>query len=200
MNLQRWLQLNWDSLVYSPSGSWPLMLLLVPDATEQFEHKPLTPCTRYQINNQCCEKWEMMLLAMEKYISTNLYFLWKLLYKCVFSDKSGLKSSPSMALTWVWWNWRYVALFRHLGFGKPMWMWEAPSPTHLFLWGFLKERVYGNAPNTFQDLWERMIENIVAIDEKTRQRMIQNCTHWEADVLSVLYIAGEHSPDIVFHT
>ena len=70
------------------------------------------------------------------------------------------------------------------------------DPFGLFFWGFLKSKVYANAPQTIQNLKNNIRAEIVAVDPVLLERVIENfVTRMQACKKNL----GGHMNDIIFH-
>lgn len=71
------------------------------------------------------------------------------------------------------------------------------TPLDYFLWGYLKIKVYVNAPQTIQDLKRNIQAEIEAIDQLLLQKVIEN---FDVRMLACKRSRGGHLNDIIFHT
>lgn len=71
------------------------------------------------------------------------------------------------------------------------------TPLDFFLWGYLKGKVYANAPATIQELKNSIIHEIEAIEPQLCDDVIEN---YNKRITSCHLSRGGHLNDIVFHT
>ena len=65
-----------------------------------------------------------------------------------------------------------------------------------FLWGFLKDRVYANAPQTTEALKKYILDNIRLIIPEMCLKVIKNCNQ---RLIVCRAGMGAHMPEIIFH-
>lgn len=84
-------------------------------------------------------------------------------------------------------------------FGDVSWPPRSPDLTapDFFLWGFLKNKVYANKPNTVDQLKNNITEAIENIPPETYQKVMENVVK-RAQVCAAS--RGGHLSDIIFHT
>lgn len=70
------------------------------------------------------------------------------------------------------------------------------TPLDFFLWGFLKEKVYVNNPETIQQLRDNIITAIVEISPQLCEKVIDN---FAKRMTCCQRSRGGHLPDIIFH-
>jgi len=66
-----------------------------------------------------------------------------------------------------------------------------------FLWGYLKERVYTNKPETLEDLKENIRREIHAINPATLRSVMNNAL---VRARACIAVEGRHLKDVIFHT
>lgn len=71
------------------------------------------------------------------------------------------------------------------------------EPLGLFLWGFLKDRVYRDALESIIELKDRVREVIGEVDAEMCENVIKN---YAKRLGHCLHVAGGQSPDVLFHT
>ena len=84
-------------------------------------------------------------------------------------------------------------------FGDIIWPPRSPDLTapDFFLWGFLKNKVYANKPNTVEQLKNNIREAMQNIPPETYQKVMENVIK-RAQVCAAS--RGGHLSDIIFHT
>ena len=75
--------------------------------------------------------------------------------------------------------------------------WCDLSQLDYFIWGYLKDKVYVNAPRTIQDLKSNIQAEIEAIDQLLLQKVIEN---FDDRMMACKRSRGGHLNNIVFHT
>jgi hypothetical protein len=71
------------------------------------------------------------------------------------------------------------------------------TPCNLFLWGYLKSRVYTNRPQTLQDLKRNIQEETVNIPIKMMERVMRNS---RIRFNRCIDNGGRHLNDMIFKT
>ena len=81
-------------------------------------------------------------------------------------------------------------------FGDIAWSARSPDLTlpDVFLWGFLKDRVFRRRIMTIQELKQAIVDGITAIDEDLRRRVYGN---FQTRLQQCIDVNGGHLPDIL---
>ena len=84
-------------------------------------------------------------------------------------------------------------------FGDVPWPPRSPdlSALDFFLWGYLKEKVYNDNPNTLQEIKLIIIQEISRITPEVLRKVMDNVIE---RVHSCLNNFGRHLKDVIFHT
>ena len=70
------------------------------------------------------------------------------------------------------------------------------TPCDFFLWGFLKDRVYVNGPETTEAFKKNNVDNIRLIIPEMCQKVIKN---YNQRLIVCRAGIGAHMPEIIFH-
>ena len=70
------------------------------------------------------------------------------------------------------------------------------TPLDFFLWGYLKDKVYINKPQTIEDLKEEIRRNIAEICPQLCQRVMENFIE---KINMYCHGQGGHLSDVLFH-
>jgi len=80
-------------------------------------------------------------------------------------------------------------------FGDIAWPARSPQLTvpDIFLWGFLKDRVFRRRIVTIQELKQDIVDEVAAIDEDLQRRVYGN---FQTHLQQCIDVNGDHLPDV----